>query len=266
MTIFQTITVTDGINKLEDEMRWAGEVPVEKWHGIPTEGKPDLVSLELPYMGFHSLNTINIAGNWDPVEYLRQQIQPNLPWADDHFAERVGGEPLNPGEQYKNWPWYQVGSKWDKGFRASGKFTHTYMERMWPQSPTPFWWCDLKSVVDLLYREPYTRQAWLPIWWPQDTGVTHGGRVPCTLGYHFMYRQERLNIAYVIRSCDVVRYLRDDIYMAARLLLWVLDQLKELSPKEETQGEHYWPAVTPGSFMFYCFSLHKFRGDQYVTR
>jgi hypothetical protein len=41
------------------------------------------------------------------VENLQKEVEPNLPWAEDHFQERVSGEPLNPGEEYKNWPWYR---------------------------------------------------------------------------------------------------------------------------------------------------------------
>ena len=30
------------------------------------------------------------------------------------------------------------------------------------------------DVIDLLEREPFTRQAYLPIWFPEDTGAFHG--------------------------------------------------------------------------------------------
>src|SRR5690606_41630478 len=42
----------------------------------------------------------------DGLDKLREQVNPNLPWADVHFEERVGGKPLNPGESYKLWPFY----------------------------------------------------------------------------------------------------------------------------------------------------------------
>lgn len=222
-------------------------VKVEKWHGVPTEGKPDLVSIELTNATWHAPMTLYT----HDINYLAQDCQPNLPWADDHFMERVGGEPLNPGEQFRNWPWYNEGNAWDKAFRETGKFTHTYMERLWSSQGS------LMDVVNLLAREPYTRQAWIPIWFPEDTGVQHGGRVPCTLGYHLMLREEKLHMWYIIRSCDVIRYLRDDVYMAIRLADWVLTKLQD-------QEESYWGDVKLGDFTFVCFSLHMFEGDRYV--
>lgn len=168
---------------------------------------------------------------------LARDFEPNLPWAEDHFNERVGGEPLNPGDQYKNWPWYEQGVEEHK---QPGKFSHTYMERMWgSQWPLEMeghrqMYGDLQTVVDILFDRPYSRQAFLPIWWPEDsTAALRGERVPCTLGYHFQGRPNpidpnytMLDVFYPMRSCDFFRYLRDDAYMAGRLLQWVVSQLE----------------------------------------
>ena len=43
----------------------------------------------------------------EEVNSLAFQCQPDLPWSEDHFQERVGGKPLNPGNEYKNWPYYK---------------------------------------------------------------------------------------------------------------------------------------------------------------
>ena len=64
---------------------------------------------------------------------LQEQVKPDIPWAEDHFMERIGGIPLNPGEQYKNWPGYKDKDFNDKNFRKNEVFTHTYMERYWPK-------------------------------------------------------------------------------------------------------------------------------------
>ena len=64
---------------------------------------------------------------------------------------------------------------------------------------------DFNDVLDLLEKEPFTRQAFLPIWFPEDTGCHHGERVPCTIGYHFMRRGNFLSVVYMIRSCDYIR-------------------------------------------------------------
>ncbi len=176
------------------------------------------------------------------VPAWQEKVQPNLPWAEDHFMERVGGEPLNPGEQYKNWPYFEAQGE---EHRETGRFSHTYMERFWPkfagQSPgsdpmlgISAWYGDLDDLVVLLQERPMTRQAYLPIWFPEDLDAAGGGeRVPCTLGYHFQRRPQgkghdvhALDITYFMRSCDWFRYLRDDVYMAGRLLQWVVDRVE----------------------------------------
>src|SRR5690606_3302482 len=157
------------------------------WQGIDVSDNPGLATYEALHYSFSARIP-------PTLEELRTQVKPNLPWADDHFEERVGGKPLNPGEQYKNWPHY----KNDQFRTEDQKFTHTYMERFWPkyagEGPVHpnqgirYPYGDLDDVVDLLRRDPLTRQAYFPVWFPEDTGAVHGGRVPCTIGYHFLFR------------------------------------------------------------------------------
>ena len=109
---------------------------------------------------------------------------------------------------------------------------------------------DLGDVVSLLKREPHTRQAYLPIFFPEDTGAVHGGRIPCSLGYHFIQRDGFLHVSYQLRSCDIYRHMRDDIYLTSRLLLWVLNEVRE---------EHSW--MVPGSLDMQITSLHCFISD-----
>lgn len=228
--------------------------------------------------------------------------EPNLPWAEDHFQERVGGEPTNPGRQYMNWPWYDPNWKaqkvstytclhcetthtgWQKNsstclcgeelppFGEAPKFSHTYQERMWPRfanvgetrpngrqvfvphNGIRYEYGDLNDLVSLLVREPTTRQAYLPIWFPEDTGAHHGERVPCTLGYHFILRGGLLHCTYHIRSCDFLRYFRDDVYMAMRLTQWMLGALTD-------EPHPVWDEVSVGILQMNITSLHIFEGD-----
>lgn len=203
-------------------------------------------------------------------------IEPNLPWAEDHFKERVSGVPSNPGEEYKNWPWYRGGVEDHKG---DGTFSHTYQERMWPKfanvgntrpngrqvfvphNGVRYEFGDLQDLVNLLYSQPHTRQAYLPIWFPEDTGAHHGGRVPCSLGYHFMLRDGRLNVSYFMRSVDFLRYYRDDVYMAMRLCQWIIANLDDLQGEMVKGGDTDWSQVGPGTLMMHASSLHVFEGD-----
>lgn len=232
------------------------------------------------------------------IPELIQQTSPNLPWAEDHFKERISGIPLNPGNEYLNWPYYP---KQDNHIRNEGGwgdklFTHTYMERFWPKyagmfSPIPsptieseweelkingiinkgirYNYGDLNSIVDLLKKDPNTRQAFLPIWFPEDTGAVHGGRVPCTLGYLFNLVDNKLDITYYIRSCDFIRHFKDDIYLACRLVQWLLNKLgsNAVIPKSETYKNipptyPFWDTIIPGNIIMHISNLHIFTREK----
>lgn len=228
----------DAIKAMGSRLRYYGyEIATDKWQGIKAP-KPMWEILE---MGFRAMIP-------KTIEELKAEVRPNLPWADMHFEERVSGIPYNPPPSAEHWPF----NRGSKGFRSGEVYTHTYPERFWPKyagSATHairgirFSYGDLNDVVDLLRREPFTRQAFLPVWFPEDTGAVHGGRVPCTIGYWFVNRYNLLHCTYYIRSCDYFRHLRDDIYLAARLVLWMLDQLE-------------WTIVQPGFLNMYIGSLH----------
>ena len=112
---------------------------------------------------------------------------------------------------------------------------------------------DLGDIIKLLADQPLTRQAYLPVWFPEDTGALHGGRLPCTLGYQFIMRDGRFHIIYPIRSCDFVRHFRDDIYMTVRLLQWVKERAAELNS--------VWDEVRLGTYTMHITSLHCFVQD-----
>lgn len=199
----------------------------------------------------------------------------NLPWAEDHFRERVSGEPLNPPPSNAWWPFAQAGNALHK---SDEQFSHTYPERYWPKFAniegetdkgrqifvphigTRFEYGDLGDVIELLKRSPYSRQAYLPVWFPEDTGSASGQRVPCTLGYQFIIREgaagKRLHVIYHMRSCDFMRHLADDIYMTIRLAQWVRDQLQGSVEDQRFAG------MTLGTLYFSAGSLHIFEPDR----
>ena len=256
---------------LTRRMLLAGPVRTERWQGVAANQD----TRELRFV-----SVVVDLGGIEDLDHWRADVRPNLPWADDHFLERVGGEPLNPGVQWRNWPW--AGSA--AAFKTD-RFNHTYMERLWPKyarrtddgrlpgkphrkrvrrypegDPRPrygigYYYGDLDDLVNLLVDEPNTRQAWIPLFFPEDTGVGDGGRKPCTLGYQFLLRGGRLHMYYPLRSCDLVRHLRDDWYLAVRLLIWVVEQCRARS----TNG--HWDTVVPGEFHFHATSLHVFETD-----
>lgn len=246
-------------------LRVAKVVDVGEWHSQPVDN-PLLVSRELQ-------DTIIVFQIPNLPSELEAVVKPNLPWAEDHFQERVSGRPLNPPPSNEYWPYAQAGNASHKS-QGDG-FSHTYPERFWPKhagegmrflAGDPDWYemvtmredlygpnrgirfalGDLQDVVTQLFDNNETRQAYLPVWFPEDTGAVHGERVPCSLGYHFMIRNGKLSCNYYIRSCDFVRHFRDDFYMAARLMQWVVDHI---------------PEVRVGELKMYISSFHIFEGD-----
>lgn len=212
-------------------------------------------------------------------------LAPDLPWADDHFNERVSGVPYNPPPSATWWPF---GVRGNGDHLNGGRYDHTYPERFWPRFANEgqtrpnrrqvfvphngirFEYGDLSDVVALLVRDRHTRQAFLPVWFPEDTGARRDGkniRVPCTLGYHFMVRDNVMSCRYYIRSCDVWRHLNNDIYMAMRLMSWMADAVNHYTALDfdEDHAEHNGntcpPDITPGRLVTHVASLHLFVAD-----
>jgi thymidylate synthase len=181
---------------------------------------------------------------------LTGNLNPDLPWAEDHFLERINGEPINPGSEYKNWPYYKNGDN-DDLFRSTGKFSHNYMERYWCSDVKGrrYQYGDLLDIMDRIKDNPFTRQAYLAVWHPEDQS-NNNVRVPCTLGYWFYFNGKTLDITYHIRSCDAARHLRNDVYMTLRLLEYVCEYTN----------------LKPGTLKMWIGSLHCFKSDLYTLR
>jgi thymidylate synthase-like protein len=246
-------TLNAAIKSVQQHLRiYGSHIVTESWQGKKEPPR------------FYEALDISFASRIPKTLYeLQDQVKPNLPWADNHFMERIGGHGINPGEQYKYWPFYPKDQNTDEVLREmGGKFSHTYMERFWPKyceadtmegcnrMGIRFAYGDFSNLINILKKEPHTRQAYLPIWFPEDLVAAElGKRVPCTLGYHFIRRGHNLNITYYIRSCDFFRHFRDDIYMACRLVYAILDQLK--ADKNED-----WHHISAGNFSMHITSLH----------
>lgn len=219
---------------------------------------------------------LHVMFEWEMPEFPEQAAMvtgARMPWAEDHFLERVGGEPLNPAPSEAWWPFAAKKEGTNVAHKSEGEaFSHTYPERMWPkfanggfpmydnlQKGEVYPWRgirfevgDLNDVVNQLTRSPNTRQAYLPIWFPEDTGAVHGKRVPCTLGYHFIIRDGVLDISYFMRSTDLLRHFQDDVYLAVRLAQWVVGQLRDDVPHRP---------LRVGKLIFHTANLHIFDAD-----
>ena len=155
----------------------------------------------------------------------------NLAWCEAEFKERVSGEVLNPGEAWKlREPyWKQFINKW-------GRFDYAYPQRMT---------LNLDHVINALKKDPYTRRAYLPILGLEDHADNFEVRFPCSIGYHFLFRQGKLDMQYQLRSSDFFEHLRNDLWLANKLQYYVADKL----------------GVKSGAFYHSVGSLHCFQRD-----
>ena len=199
----------------------------------------------------------------DDIANIIKGCKPDLPWAEDHFKERISGEPTNPGETYKYWP-YHTNLDTDDKYKKE-IFSHTYQERFWPKyvgeirdrvhndkypnRGIRFEYGDLNDIISLLKSNRLTRQAYLPIWFTEDTWAANNSqRVPCTLGYYFYVENDRLNCNYTIRSCDIFRHFRNDVYLTSRLLQYIAKHTN----------------LPVGRLNMVIYNLHMFENDNYA--
>lgn len=220
------------------------EIPAGHWQGTDTLSRE--IMLEVLNYGF----TAPIP---QTIGKLEKECSPDLPWADVHFRERISGIPLNPGESYRIWP-YNKFSDGNDPYLKDGKFSHSYMERYWSVSEGHG---NLNDLIDLLRENIHTRQAYMPIWFPEDTGNRGGERVPCSLGYHFYYRGDALNVNYFIRSCDFYRHFHNDIYLTCRLTQYIMGRLSGSMPNI------YFKV---GYITMFITHFHLFKNDKYLIR
>ena len=228
----------NSINMLRQRVLEEGKiVKTEKWQG--KSDHPEFLEL---------LHVRDLIPMRQTIEDIKVECNPMLPWADKHFLERVGGIPLNPPPSHKHW------LRGNEEFMRGDKFSHSYPERFWSKrlhTGIRFDIGDLSTLIKLLRKEPDTRQAYLPIYFPEDlSAAVMDERIPCTLGYQFIIRNGSLDLFYPMRSCDIARHMHNDLYLANRLALYV----KEKSGLD----------VSLGNIHFVVTSLHCFKQDKFI--
>jgi len=160
----------------------------------------------------------------------------NVDWLITELCERMNGlygkEPLNPGIAWKN-----NSDFWGK-FIRNGVFSYSYAERMQEQLP---------YIIRELKEKPNTRQAVLTMYDKHNDMLHWGGRdrVPCSLTYQFMLREDKLVLIYNQRSCDFVKFFPSDVWLTVGMLLHVANAIEK----------------EPGQFIHFLGSLHAFAGD-----
>lgn len=165
------------------------------------------------------------------IKYCKQEIK-----------DRTSGKPLNPGNSYKIRQ-----DMWNKFLEGTGKFSYQYAERLWTNQ-------QFEHVINTLKNDEGTRQAVLSVWNPDidmDGTRTSGiQRIPCSLDYQFLIRNDRLHCIYSMRSNDFLGHNAIDLYVASGIMEYVVKRLKET-----------YPNLKVGSLTYICGSLHAFHWD-----
>lgn len=200
------------------------------------EGNSDYETKELQNYCYTLLNAksseiTGVIQPWADAEFEERIFAPSISWVENGIRKY---KTINPGEA-----WKLREDVW-KEYMHDGKMAYTYNERIWQNE-------QLEKIITRLKEDHDSRQLWLSIWDPNiDTDKLGGiSRVPCSLGYNFQFRDGKLNMHYVMRSCDFNTHFINDVYLAIKLLEYVANEV----------------GMEVGSFTHTMFSLHVYKKD-----
>jgi thymidylate synthase len=184
--------------------------------------------------------TIEISGyayaltGFSGLDEMVKYLGNNLFWAEEEAKERLYPSVCdpNPGMAYLN-----DLTKWKK-FLRDGMFSYSYAERERYQIP---------YVIRELLARPNSRQAMITVYDVHQDMMNWGGRdrVPCSVSYQFIVRDEAMTLIYTQRSCDFLAFFSTDVYLAVRLLFHVAEQVN----------------AKPMRLIHFIGSLHSFAKD-----
>ena len=182
-------------------------------------------------------------GKKDMLKFLFKDEADNIEkYCEQEFLDRINREGLNPGNSYKIRLdlWQALMSKKD-----GDKFDYTYSERIN--------YChQLDNAIAALKDDIHSRRAMIMIFRPEDTLDSSGfsTRIPCSIDYQFLIRNNKLIVIYSIRSNDYFKHFAIDIWLANALQEYMVEQLKDV-----------YPNLKVGSLNYYCGSFHAYNED-----
>lgn len=182
-------------------------------------------------------------GKKDMLKFLFKDEADNIEkYCEQEFLDRINREGLNPGNSYKIRLdlWQALMSKKD-----GDKFDYTYSERIN--------YChQLDNAIAALKDDIHSRRAMIMIFRPEDTLDSSGfsTRIPCSIDYQFLIRNNKLIVIYHIRSNDYFKHFAIDIWLANALQEYIVEQLKDV-----------YPNLKVGSLNYYCGSFHAYNED-----
>lgn len=211
-------------------------VPVKHYQNKKLKGK-DKLTKEL--MGVSFLISKPLEKRSDMLKFVFNEESNNiLKYCEQEFKDRISKVPLNPGNSYKIrkdlWQKFMV--------EDDSIFDYTYSERI-------YWkW---EHIIRTLKEDEHSRQAVMQIFRPGDLYYTGGDtRIPCSVDYSFLIRNDRLYLIYHMRSNDYFAHFPIDIWLAAEAIKYIKEELKSKYKNLKT-----------GSLIYFCNSLHAYQWD-----
>lgn len=158
------------------------------------------------------------------------------------LQDRLNRDGLNPGNSYKVRLdlWQKLMSKTD-----GDKFDYTYSERINYKG-------QLDNALSALKDDEHTRRAMVMIFQPEDT-LESGGfqtRIPCSISYQFLIRNNKLMVLYYIRSNDYFKHFGIDIWLTHAIQQYLVEKLQVV-----------YPGLKCGALNYYAGSFHAYKED-----
>lgn len=177
------------------------------------------------------------------IRFLFKEESDNiLDYCQAEFEDRTCGKPLNPGNSYKVRLdlWQGLMAKKD-----GEKFDYTYSERINSNG-------QLDNAIAALKEDIHSRRSIISIWDPKDSCDVAGfnTRVPCSISYQFLIRNNKLMVLYYIRSNDYFKHFVIDIWLTHAIQEYIRQQLLE-----------DYPSLKCGSLNYYGGSMHAYNED-----
>lgn len=232
----------DMIREVDRELKVSGiTVPIKHYQNIELQGEEQLTK-ELIGVNF----VITRPGDKIP-DMLRfvfgDEAETIMQYCISELQDRMSPLPLNPGNSYKIRMdlWQKLMSR-DK----EGKFDYTYSERINLANN------QFENAFNALVEDEHSRRAMVMVYTPEDTKDAMGAatRIPCSISYQFLIRNNKLMVVYYIRSNDYYKHFPIDI---------VLTSLMQKEMRVRLQA--IYPSLKLGSLTYFAGSLHAYKSD-----
>ena len=163
-------------------------------------------------------------------------------YCEQELLDRIDRRGLNPGNSYKIRMdlWQKLMSK-----KENDKFDYTYSERINYSR-------QLDNAIAALKDDEHSRRAMIMIFKPEDTMESSGfqTRIPCSISYQFLIRNNKLMVLYYIRSNDYFKHFAIDIWLTHAIQDYICQQLQDT-----------YPGLKVGPLNYYAGSFHAYHED-----